>query len=167
MIVTESDFYVNHASSEKIEDYKKNKELLFLGIPIILSHGIYKSKFQYIVLPSFESDVRTLFVKNNHQMPMHTIFRLAIQMINAYEYIHACKYVHADLKGRHIMIKDGMAYLMDFEIATPYTIGKYERNPENEHYGSHKYCSYDAHLVNLIVYSTTIPHSFILCDINE
>lgn len=124
--------------------------LLFLGIPVALSYGIYLRKYQHIVLPNFESDVWTLFNQNGQKMPMQTLFRLAIHMSNAYEYIHACKLVHGDLKGSHIMIDgSGIAYLIDYQLAIPYVIGTYEENPKNYHYGTPEYCSSDAHLVNI------------------
>lgn len=89
----------------------------------------------------------------NQKIPYHTIFRLAIQMINAHEFIHSCKYVHADLKASHILF-DGstyqQAYLCDFSYAVPYVKRKYEENKEMSHYGSTEYCSRDAHLVDII-----------------
>lgn len=154
---------MNHASSENIEDYKKKKELTSLGIPTILGHGTYKKKIQYIVMPIFRSDVFELFLKNDRKMPMHTIFRLAIQLLNALEYVHACKYVHADVTGSNIMVDDnGMAYLIDFQSALPYAIGKYEENPEIQHHGTVEYCSYDAHLVNTLSYEFIQVQTYVL-----
>lgn len=133
-----------------MENFKQSKGLLHLAIPTIFAHGIYKKTYQYIILPSFKADVWSLFIENKRKMPMHTIFRLAIQIINAYEYIHGCQYVYANLKGNHVMINDsGSAYIIDFTSAAQYNTELYKRDPEKYHYGPSKYCSNDAHLVNI------------------
>lgn len=149
-LAAESNFYVHNATYEKVEKYKMERGLLFLGIPVALTHGIYSRKYQHIVLPSFHSNVWNLFNENDQKMPMQTLFRLAIHMSNAYEYIHSCKLVHGNLSGSHIMIDEsGMPYLIDYQLAIPYAIGTYEENSEKYHYGTPEYCSYDAHLVNI------------------
>lgn len=132
-----------------VGNFKQNKNLLHLAVPIILDHGIYKKTHQYIILPPFRADVWSLFIKNERKIPMHTIFRLAIQIINAYEYIHDCQHVYANLKGNHVMINDnGAAYLIDFTSVAPYIVGTYAEDPKKYHYGPPEYCSIDAHLVN-------------------
>lgn len=120
------------------------------------------------MLPHFKSTVRSLFIKNGQKMPMHTLFRLAIQMINAYEFIHACKLIHGDLNGSHIMIDDkGMAYLIDYESAIPYVTGTYKENPEYVHYGTREYCSYDGHLVGIDFISYDILETVNVKDVTK
>lgn len=159
---------MKHATVEKIESFKSVRGLPFLGIPVALDYGIYQRKFQHIVLPHFKSTVWSLFNENGQKMPMHTLFRLAIQMINAYEFIHACKLVHGDLNGKHIVIDDdGIAYLIDYEAAMPYATGTYKENPEYVHYGTREYCSYDGHLVSFDFISYDILETINVKDVTN
>lgn len=158
-IVHETKFYVQHATLEKIESYKQNKGLMFLGIPHLVYHGIYAKKFQYIMMPRFTTNVRSLFVKNKNKMPMHTIFRLTNQIINVYEYIHDCQYVYNNLNSGHIMIDDnGSAYLVDFCMATPYVVGSFKSFPDMRN-PSYDYRSIDSHSVSFHFYYLIICKS--------
>lgn len=56
----------------------------------------------------------------------------------------------------------GMAYLIDFQSALPYAIGTYEENPEFRHHGTVEYCSYDAHLVNTLIYDFVRVQIYVL-----
>lgn len=150
---------MKHATHKIIENFKSVRSLPFLGIPVALEYGIYLRKFQHIVLPHFKSTVWSLFNENGQKMPMHTLFRLAIQMINAYEFVHSRKLIHGDLSGNHIMIDDsGMAYLIDYTSALPYVTETYKENPKYFDHGTREYCSYDMHLVSF---------DFILYDVLE
>lgn len=45
------------------------------------SHELNKIKHRFVVMPRFGQDVWSLFLENNRKMPVHTIYRLAIQMV--------------------------------------------------------------------------------------
>lgn len=132
-----------------VKNFIEEKGLASIGIPILLDHGTYGRNI-FIVLPHFQMDLWSIILNHEKKIPFHTVFRLAVQMISAYEYIHSCKHVHADLKASHIMIGPTFkqAYLCDFSSTVPY-VEKYEQNEKMLNYGSIEYCSRDAHLVSI------------------
>lgn len=82
---------------------------------------------------------------------MNRIFSLQLFV---YEYIHKCGYVHADLKGSHILLgyaNKSQSYLIDFSSAARYACRKYQPEPEKLHYGTPEYSSLDAHMVIILI----------------
>lgn len=49
------------------------------------SHDLNKIKHRFVVMPRYGQDIWQLFIDNNRRMPVHTIYRLAIQMVGATE----------------------------------------------------------------------------------
>lgn len=59
-----------------------------LGMPHFVGHGSHdlnKIKHRFVVMPRYGQDIWQLFLDNNRRMPVHTIYRLAIQMVGATE----------------------------------------------------------------------------------
>lgn len=114
------------------------------------SHEINGIKHRFIVMPRYGKDIWSYFLANNRQLPEHTCYRLAIQMIDVFEYVHGCTYVHADLKGANMLVglgKSGatQAYLVDFGLASHYTTKDFKPDPKKMHNGTIEYTSRDAH----------------------
>lgn len=70
--------------------------------------------------------------------------------MDVYEYIHACTYIHGDLKGSNILLgygKNGaaQAYLVDFGLAAHFS-KELKPDPKKMHNGTIEYTSRDAHL---------------------
>lgn len=68
-----------------VDAFRKKRNLKSLGMPHFVGHGSHDlnaKKHRFIVMPRFGSDIWTLFNNNGRKMPLHTVFRLAIQMVN-------------------------------------------------------------------------------------
>ncbi|XP_055906792.1 nucleosomal histone kinase 1 [Eupeodes corollae] len=153
-LFVEMHFYMRNARLEDITQFKKANGLKSFGMPYLVgsgSHDINNIKHRFVVMPRYGSDIWKFFLENGRKIPEHTIYRLALQMLDVYEYIHGRTYVHADLKGGNILLGYGkggasQAYLVDFGLASHYTQKDFKPDPKKMHNGTIEYTSRDAHM---------------------
>lgn len=146
-------FYMRNAKKEDIDKFKKEKKLKHLGMPIFIgsgSHDIEGLKHRFLVMPRYGQDIWKIFLEQNRIFPLHTVYRLGIQLIDVLEYIHKSTYVHMDLKGSNILLGFGRngdehIFLMDYGLATHYNTKVYKVDPKRAHNGTIEYTSRDAH----------------------
>ncbi|XP_053694274.1 nucleosomal histone kinase 1 [Sabethes cyaneus] len=152
-LFVEMHFYMRNAKLEDIEKFKKSRGLKHLGMPHFVgngSHELQNLKHRFLVMPRYSSDLGSIFLRNEKRFPLHTIFRVGLQMLDVLEYIHSCSYVHADLKGANILLGFGKAakqqlFLVDFGLASHYTTKEFKPDPKKMHNGTIEYTSRDAH----------------------
>ncbi|KAM8706229.1 hypothetical protein ACLKA7_010496 [Drosophila subpalustris] len=153
-LFVEMHFYLRNAKLDDIKTFKKEHGLKSLGMPYILANGsedINGLKHRFIVMPRYGSDISKFLEQNGNRLPEGTVYRLAIQMLDVYQFMHGTGYVHADLKAANILLglgKDGgsQAYLVDFGLASHYVTGEFKPDPKKMHNGTIEYTSRDAHL---------------------
>ncbi|EDW16575.2 uncharacterized protein Dmoj_GI10604 [Drosophila mojavensis] len=153
-LFVEMHFYLRNAKLEDIKKFKEKRGLKSLGMPYIIANGsvdINGQKHRFIVMPRYGSDISKFYIQNGKRLPEVTVYRLAIQMLDVYEFMHSTGYVHADLKAANILLGMGkgggsQAYLVDFGLASHYTTGDYKPDPKKMHNGTIEYTSRDAHL---------------------
>lgn len=144
---------MRNAKSEDIEKFKNDHKLKTLGMPEFIamgSHEIQQMKHRFIVLPRFGVDIWKIFNEQGHKFPLHTVYRLGWQILNALQYIHSCTYVHGDIKGSNILLGFGkggeeQAYLLDFGLTCHYNTKEFKPDPKKMHNGTIEYTSRDAH----------------------
>ncbi|CAD7090428.1 unnamed protein product [Hermetia illucens] len=152
-LFVEMHFYMRNARQEDIKSFCAKHKLKMLGMPHIIgsgSHTINGEKHRFLVIPRYGKDIWSFFLSNGKRLPQHTIYRIAIQMLDVYEYIHSNTYVHADLKGANILLDytgkhSDQVYLVDFGLACHYTTSDYKPDPRKMHNGTIEYTSRDAH----------------------
>ncbi|XP_056639501.1 serine/threonine-protein kinase VRK1-like [Diorhabda sublineata] len=154
-LFVEMHFYMRNCKKEDVDEFKRKAGLKTLGIPLYLgsgSHEYCQEKYRFVVMEKFGTDVWKIFLENNKLFPASTVFKIAIQMLDALEYIHSRGYVHADLKGANILMgstKDTLnkqLYLVDFGLATKFNDDSvFKPNPKKAHDGTIEYLSRDAH----------------------
>ncbi|XP_064549141.1 nucleosomal histone kinase 1 [Drosophila montana] len=153
-LFVEMHFYLRNAKQDDIKNFKQQHGLKSLGMPYILANGsadINGQKHRFIVMPRYGSDISKLYAQNGKRLPEATVYRLAIQMLDVYEFMHGTGYVHADLKAANILLGLGkgggcQAYLVDFGLASHYVTGDFKPDPKKMHNGTIEYTSRDAHL---------------------
>lgn len=67
-----------------VDAFRKKRNLKALGMPHFIGHGSHDlnaKKHRFIVMPRFGKDVWSLFLENGRKIPLHTVYRLAIQMV--------------------------------------------------------------------------------------
>lgn len=144
---------MRNAKKDDIEKFMKEKKLKQLGMPVFIGSGseeIEGMKHRFLVMPRYGQDIWKIFLEQNRKFPLHTVYRLGIQLINILEYIHTATYVHMDLKGANILLGygkggDEQVYLLDYGLACHYSTKDYKADPKKAHNGTIEYTSRDAH----------------------
>ncbi len=70
----------------------------------------------------YDSNIDKLF--RNGNLNSSTILQIGIQILNIVEYIHSKGYIHADIKGENILLKENdpyHIYLVDFGLCSRYS----------------------------------------------
>lgn len=68
-----------------VDAFRKKHNIKSLGMPHFVgngSHEINKIKHRFLVMPRYGQDIWSLFLENNRKMPLHTVYRLALQMVS-------------------------------------------------------------------------------------
>lgn len=150
-LFVEMHFYMRQAKLEDIEAWKKKKKLAILGMPHYVasgSHEYNKIKYRFLVIDRYETDLWKLFEQCNKQFPEHTVYKIALQIINILEYIHSRAYTHGDIKASNLLLSSkssDQVYLVDFGLATKYK-QEYKPDPKRAHNGTIEYTSRDSHI---------------------
>ncbi|XP_034660066.1 nucleosomal histone kinase 1 [Drosophila subobscura] len=153
-LFVEMHFYLRNAKQDDIKQFKQQRGLKTLGMPYILASGsadVNGQKHRFIVMPRYGSDISKFFKENDKRLPEGTVYRLALQMLDVYQFMHSTGYVHADLKAANILLGMGkagasQAYLVDFGLASHFVTGDFKPDPKKMHNGTIEYTSRDAHL---------------------
>ncbi|XP_016951485.1 nucleosomal histone kinase 1 [Drosophila biarmipes] len=153
-LFVEMHFYLRNAKQDDIKKFKQKHGMKSLGMPYILANGsveVNGEKHRFIVMPRYGSDISKFLAQNGKRLPEGTVYRLAIQMLDVYQYMHGTGYIHADLKAANILLGLGkggaaQAYLVDFGLASHYVTGEFKPDPKKMHNGTIEYTSRDAHL---------------------
>ncbi len=93
-------FYKRVIVEKEIEKFKLQKNIQNLGLPKYYGSGLYND-YRYIVMERYDSNIDKLF--RNGNLNSSTILQIGIQILNIVEYIHSKGYIHADIKGEHIL----------------------------------------------------------------
>uniref|UniRef100_A0A1A9W5V8 non-specific serine/threonine protein kinase n=1 Tax=Glossina brevipalpis TaxID=37001 RepID=A0A1A9W5V8_9MUSC len=152
-LFVEMHYYMRNTKLSDINNFKREKGLKNLGVPHMLGHGsveVNNKKHRFIILPRYGSDINKLFLSNSRCLPEITVYRIVLQMLDAYEFIHRFGYVHADLKAANILLGNGkgggeQTYLVDYGLASHYTTKDFKPDPKKMHNGTIQYTSRDAH----------------------
>ncbi|KAI8046742.1 nucleosomal histone kinase 1 [Drosophila gunungcola] len=153
-LFVEMHFYLRNAKQDDIKQFMRKHGIKSLGMPYILANGsaeVNGEKHRFIVMPRYGKDISKFLEENGKRLPEGTVYRLAIQMLDVYQYMHGTGYVHADLKAANILLGLGkggaaQAYLVDFGLASHYVTGDFKPDPKKMHNGTIEYTSRDAHL---------------------
>lgn len=150
-------FYQRVAKSDMINSWAKSNKKKYLGIPVYIGTGSFEhegTKYRFMVMDRFGTDVEKIYKEHNFQFPEKTVYSLGLRILDTLEYIHENEYVHADIKSSNLMMGFNKAdqtkvYLLDYGLAYRYCPnGKhvpYKEDPKRKHDGTIEYTSRDAH----------------------
>lgn len=152
-LFVEMHFYMRTAKPDEIDSWREKKKLSALGMPRYVgsgSHEYKNTKYRFVVMDRYGTDLWKLFEQSNRRFAEHTVYKIALQIINVLEYIHHKTYVHADIKGTNLLLdlkSQDQVYLVDFGLASHYTTkNEYKLDPKKAHNGTIEYTSRDAHM---------------------
>ncbi|XP_037945801.1 nucleosomal histone kinase 1-like [Teleopsis dalmanni] len=119
----------------------------------MLGYGFEKLsgiKQQYIVQPRYGSDIEQHIKVNGGRLPEDTIYRIALQMLDVYQFVHRYGYVHGNLKASKILLGVGVnrnlqTYLLNYGLAFRFATTEFKPDPRKRHNGTIEYISCDGH----------------------
>ncbi|XP_015188992.1 PREDICTED: serine/threonine-protein kinase VRK1-like isoform X2 [Polistes dominula] len=161
-LFVEMNFYIRASRKHMIESWCKTQRKRRIGVPTYEGSGshIYNGqRYRFLVIPRYGIDIGKLFISNNRKLPNKLVNNLAVQMLDALEYIHSHGYAHADIKGPNILLapyddsvvrEKSQAYLVDYGLAYRFrtTAGIHKPFVHDErraHEGTLEFTSRDAH----------------------
>ncbi|KAI4479763.1 hypothetical protein M0804_010813 [Polistes exclamans] len=161
-LFVEMNFYIRASRKHMIESWCKTQRKRRIGVPTYEGSGshIYNGqRYRFLVIPRYGIDIGKLFILNNRKLPTKLVNNLAVQMLDALEYIHSHGYAHADIKGPNILLapyddsvvrEKSQAYLVDYGLAYRFrtTAGIHKPFVHDErraHEGTLEFTSRDAH----------------------
>ncbi|XP_012234533.1 serine/threonine-protein kinase VRK1-like [Linepithema humile] len=156
-LFVEMNFYIRAARKHMIESWCKSQGKRRIGVPTYEGSGshIYGGqRYRFLVIPRYGIDIGKLFLSYRRKFPTKLVNTLAVQMLDALEYIHSKGYAHADIKGPNILLSYGdnisEAYLVDYGLAYRFRTGTGGHKPfvhdeRRAHEGTLEFTSRDAH----------------------
>uniref|UniRef100_A0A1A9W753 Protein kinase domain-containing protein n=1 Tax=Glossina brevipalpis TaxID=37001 RepID=A0A1A9W753_9MUSC len=152
-LFVEMHFYRRNTKLSDINNFKQEKGLENLGVTHMLGNGTFyinDRKHRFIVLPRYDSDINKHFLSNSRCLPEITVYRIVLQMLDTYDFIHSSGYVDANLKASNILLGNGkgggdQTYLVDYGLAHHYTTEDFKPDPQKIPNGTIEYTSRDAH----------------------
>ncbi|KAL2738824.1 serine/threonine-protein kinase VRK1-like [Vespula squamosa] len=161
-LFVEMNFYIRVSRKHMIESWCKTQRKRRIGVPTYEGSGshVYQGqRYRFLVIPRYGIDIGKLFISNNRKLPTRLVNNLAVQMLDALEYIHSHGYAHADIKGPNILLapyeesvvrERSQAYLVDYGLAYRFrtTAGNHKPFVHDErraHEGTLEFTSRDAH----------------------
>lgn len=67
-----------------VDNWRNKKKLPTLGMPRYIgsgSHEYKKTKYRFIVMERYGTDLWKLFEANNRRFPEHTVYKVALQIV--------------------------------------------------------------------------------------
>ncbi|KAM7538589.1 hypothetical protein Aperf_G00000049899 [Anoplocephala perfoliata] len=151
-LFTETHFYARVCKQDLLDEWKFQHKLDFLGIPRFISKGTFETPdhipCRFLVMDRFHGSLEDSLKEG--ELSPDAIPSIAIQVLDALEYIHSKDYVHADIKASNLLrMETYKFYLADFGLVSLFRIdGKHKpkkANPKIRDDGTLEFCSRDAH----------------------
>ncbi|CAB3404951.1 unnamed protein product [Caenorhabditis bovis] len=151
-LFTEINVFQRILKPEQIEEFKKKKNLKFLGVPHVISNGIFQygdERMRYLVIPKYATSLESVREQLGGQLGVQSALQVAASMLRSLEYVHAMDYTHADVKAANILLER----VGDFEttVLVDFGLGRFAANNEDKpdkkraHNGTCIFTSIDAH----------------------
>ncbi|CAG9761359.1 unnamed protein product [Ceutorhynchus assimilis] len=105
-LFVEINCYLRMGRLEMIEQWKKDKDLEFLGLPHFVasgSHMLNSEKYRFLIIPKYHRDLEAI-LKEKQIFNLKTVLVIASRIMDTLEYIHNRGYIHSDIKASNIML---------------------------------------------------------------
>ncbi|ASK51358.1 Ser/Thr protein kinase [Eptesipox virus] len=154
-LFVEQVFYQRVCKPQIINKWISYNKVCYLGVPRCYGFGFYNKnnrQYRFIVIDCFGCDLFTILQYNNFKLPITTVLRIGIRILNVLKFLHEHGYAHADIKAANIVLdKDdkNKIYLIDYGLSYRFMINNIhvacKQNPKKLHNGTLEFTSLDAH----------------------
>ncbi|KRT86043.1 hypothetical protein AMK59_67, partial [Oryctes borbonicus] len=83
-LFVEMHFFMRNAKKADIETFKESKKLKTFGMPVYYgsgSHEIKNTKYRFIIMEKFGSDIWKIFLENNRNFNPKAVYKIGIQIV--------------------------------------------------------------------------------------
>ncbi|EPB79732.1 hypothetical protein ANCCEY_01106 [Ancylostoma ceylanicum] len=106
-LFTEMNVFIRILKPDQIAEFMKSRKLKRLGVPPMISSGIYthgQDKLRFLVMPKYAISLEAIREKSR-TLPAPDVWTVARCMLESLEYIHGKNYTHADIKAANILLE--------------------------------------------------------------
>lgn len=138
----EKDVFELITSEKRLQFFKLTKKIDFLGFPTLYGMNVIKNRL-YLIMPHYSTNLRRFIKENN--ISKRRVFKIAVHMLNAIEFLHSQSIVHRDIKADNIVFDTvKQPILIDYGLCS--IVGKRRFHKSKYNYdGTLNYCSVDGH----------------------
>ena len=91
-LFVERNFYIRAAKPEDVEEFRLNKGLTSLGMPVHRGSGshFYKGdKYRFLVMDRLGKDLQKIFLSGKRRFSAPAAYNIALKVLDTLEYIHS------------------------------------------------------------------------------
>ncbi|EYC24322.1 hypothetical protein Y032_0014g2440 [Ancylostoma ceylanicum] len=150
-LFTEMNVFIRILKPDQIAEFMKSRKLKRLGVPPMISSGIYthgQDKLRFLVMPKYAISLEAIREKSR-TLPAPDVWTVARCMLESLEYIHGKNYTHADIKAANILLEGkgdfSSSVLVDFGLARLASSNEDKPDKKRAHNGTAIFTSCDAH----------------------
>ncbi|RCN46978.1 hypothetical protein ANCCAN_07018 [Ancylostoma caninum] len=166
-LFTEMNVFIRILKPDQISEFMKSRKLKRLGVPPMISSGIYthgQDKLRFLVIPKYAISLEEIRSKSKI-LPASDVWTVARCMLESLEYIHEKNYTHADIKAANILLErkgdfassgkccfkcscedlPTLSVLVDFGLARLASSNEDKPDKKRAHNGTAIFTSCDAH----------------------
>ncbi|CAJ0586571.1 unnamed protein product, partial [Mesorhabditis spiculigera] len=150
-LFTEVNVFLRLFKADMIDSYKKTQGLKRLGLPYLVSSGVFeykKEQYRYLIMPKYATSLEAAREKAS-TFDGEACLKICRPILQALEYMHSKKYVHADIKAANILLENprdvSTAVLVDFGLARMSATNVEKPDKKRAHNGTAIFTSLDAH----------------------
>ena len=158
-LFVEMHFYISALKPDHLSDYTKSRKgKAAPHLPLLRGNGSYKHKgtdnYRFLVIDRLGGDLDKIFRNGANPLTLAQVSSIAMQTVDALEYIHSVGFTHNDIKAANLLFgsepDSSDVYLVDFGLCVKYFKNgahkEYRADPRKAHDGTIEYLSRDAHI---------------------